>query len=175
MAYTKEELKQIVRDAANKYGIDENIALAQINQESGFNPTIGSNKGALGIAQFIASTAAQYGLTDRTDPVASMDAWGQYMSRLLTLFNGDYSLALAGYNAGEGNVKKYGGIPPFRETQNYVKSILGAANRNPTASPSVTNSPSGNEATMGTDGFKLESSSVLIIAAIAIAAYIYLR
>ncbi len=124
---TKEQLKQLVIQKARQYGIDEKIALAQINQESGFNPFALSHAGAKGIAQFMPATAARFGLKDRSDPVASMDAWGKYMTFLLKRYKGDYSKALAGYNAGEGNVDKYGGVPPFTETRNYVKTILSAA------------------------------------------------
>lgn len=129
MSYTKSELVRLVVDAAERYGITPDIAVAQIQQESGFKVCIGSPKGALGIAQFIKATADRFGLRDRCNPVASMDAWGRYMRQLLDQFGGDYRLALAGYNAGEGNVRKYGGVPPFSETQGYVKTILSTGSR----------------------------------------------
>src|SRR5262245_17936635 len=174
MAYTKDQIMQIVREAAARYGIDESIALRQIKQESGFNPTIGSNKGALGVAQFTAPTAARFGLTDRTDPVASMDAWGKYMTYLLNRFDGDYSLALAGYNAGEGAVEKYGRkIPPYKETQNYVKAIMGGITPNPTSGSSPNSLPvAGLEPTMTTGLPQLNTTTIITLAAVAALAYL---
>lgn len=123
MNWTKSQLVALVRQTARKYGIDENIAVAQIQKESNFSLTACSNKGACGIAQFIPGTAARFGV-NRRDPVSSMEGWGKYMTFLLRRYNGDYAKALAGYNAGEGNVDKYGGVPPFAETRDYVKTIL---------------------------------------------------
>lgn len=125
MAWTREQVKSIFANAAQKYGINVNIALRQINQESGFNPYRVSPKGAKGPAQFMPGTARRFGLSNPFDPVASAEAWGKYMTFLLRRYKGNYALALAGYNAGEGNVDKYKGIPPFAETQKYVASILG--------------------------------------------------
>lgn len=121
------ELIELLRGYAQRYGINENIAIAQINQESRFNPGAGSPAGAQGIAQFMPATARRFGV-DVWDVNSSFDGWGRYMRWLLDRYNGNYSFALAGYNAGEGNVDKYGGIPPFAETQAYVRNILAAAN-----------------------------------------------
>lgn len=127
---TKDQIKQIVVAAAQKYGINPAIALAQIQAESNFNPNARSSAGAQGLAQFMPGTARQYGLKNPFDPAQSMEAWGKYMSYLLKKFNFDYRLALAGYNAGEGNVTKYKGVPPFKETQNYVSKIMSNAGLN---------------------------------------------
>lgn len=126
MAYTKQELVDLLRTYAQRYGIDEGIAIAQIQQESSFNPRAGSPAGAQGIAQFMPATARRFGV-NVWDVNSSFDGWGRYMRFLLDRYNGDYSLALAGYNAGEGNVDKYGGIPPFAETRAYVAKILGSS------------------------------------------------
>ncbi len=126
-AYTKSQLVEMTRAAARRYGIREDIAVAQIQAESSFNPNARSGANAQGIAQFIPGTWARFGTGSPYDPVAALEAWGKYMSFLLRRFNGNYSFALAGYNAGEGNVDKYKGVPPFAETRNYVKKILGNA------------------------------------------------
>lgn len=133
-----------IRAVANKYGIDANIGIWQIWQESRFSPTACSPKQACGIAQFIPATAARFGV-DRNSIDSSLEGWGKYMRFLLNKFGGNYSLALAGYNAGEGAVMKYGNkIPPYKETQNYVKVILanaGKPNNVPTVPPVIANIP----------------------------------
>jgi len=113
---------------ANRYGIPVNIGIWQIWQESRFNPNVCSGKNACGIAQFIPATAQRFGV-NRNDIDSSLDGWGRYMAWLLRqpYINGKIELALAGYNAGEGSVKKYKGIPPFTETRNYVKTIMANA------------------------------------------------
>lgn len=130
MAYSRQQLQEMVRNAALRYGLDARIAVAQINQESGFRTGVTSSAGARGIAQFMPATGAAYGLhtaADFFDPVKSIEAYGRHMRDLLKEFGGDYTRALAAYNAGSGNVRKYGGVPPFKETRNYVSSILKAA------------------------------------------------
>ena len=114
------------RQAAQAAGIDPDIFARQINQESGFNPSAKSGAGAIGIAQFMPGTAAGMGI-DPTDPVASLKAAAQMDAQNLQKYGGDWGEALAAYNAGGGNVDKYGGIPPFAETQSYVNNILGGA------------------------------------------------
>lgn len=113
-----------VQAAADKYGVPPDILMAQMQQESGFKPGAMSNKGAGGWAQFIPSTWEHYAPgKSRADIVAATDAQAHYMRDLYDRF-GDWNLALAGYNAGEGAVEKHGRkIPPYKETQNYVRSI----------------------------------------------------
>lgn len=117
------KIDSLVDRYARIYSLDANIMLAQLWQESRFNPRAVSPKGAKGIAQFMPATARRFGITDPFDIEQSIRGQAKYMRFLLDKF-GDYALALAGYNAGEGNVKKYKGIPPFKETRNYVNSIL---------------------------------------------------
>lgn len=117
------KIDSLVDRYARIYSLDANIMLAQLWQESRFNPAAVSPKGAKGIAQFMPATARRFGITDPFDIEQSIRGQAKYMRFLLDKF-GDYALALAGYNAGEGNVKKYKGIPPFKETRNYVNSIL---------------------------------------------------
>lgn len=110
--------------AALRWNVPENLLAAQLYAESGFNPFATSPAGAQGIAQFMPGTARSYGLSNPFDPVAAIDAQAHMMSRLLGRF-GKVSLALAAYNAGEGAVEKYGGMPPYAETRAYVAKILG--------------------------------------------------
>lgn len=114
-------LSSLIVSKAKQWGVDPFLITCQLNQESGFSPDAGSPAGACGIAQFMPSTAAGLGV-DVWDVESSIDGQCHYMSNLMSQF-GDYSLALAGYNAGEGAVQEYGGIPPYSETQNYVSSI----------------------------------------------------
>lgn len=117
-----------IRATAIRYGINPDIAVAQIMQESGCRPLVCSSAGACGIAQFMPGTAQQYGLTDRTNVQASLDAWGRYMSDLLSRFGGDYRLALAGYHSGAGAAQKaLNNCKGNPKTCGYVNSILGSA------------------------------------------------
>ena len=114
------------RQAAARAGIDADVFVRQIQQESGFNPSARSPAGATGIAQFMPGTARGMGI-DPTDPYASLDAGARLMRTNLDRYGGDYAKALAAYNAGPGNVDKYGGVPPFEETQRYIRTILGGS------------------------------------------------
>jgi soluble lytic murein transglycosylase-like protein len=120
------DLRDYAKQAALKAGIDPDIFLKQIDQESGFNPAAKSGAGAIGIAQFMPATAQGMGI-DPTDPYAALDAAAQLDAQNLKKYGGDYAKALAAYNAGPGNVDQYGGVPPFEETQRYVRNILGGA------------------------------------------------
>jgi len=131
MAYNTEQLKEIARQKARDFGINENVFLRLIQQESGWNPGAGSPAGAQGLGQLMPGTAAGLGVNNPFDPVQNLTGSARYLSQQLKTF-GDYPKALAAYNAGPGNVQRYGGIPPFRETQNYVRTILGGVD---TATP----------------------------------------
>ena len=111
--------------ASRKYGIDPLLIYAQMHQESAFKKRARSHKGASGLMQLMPATARRFGVTKIYDPKQNIYAGVRYMRWLLNKFNGDIVLALAGYNAGEGAVMKYGNnVPPYRETQNYVRRIL---------------------------------------------------
>lgn len=124
----KNQLKQYARRMAQKYGIDPELFVRQIQMESGFNPRAKSGAGAVGIAQFMPSTAKGMGFTAGVNPLRDLEMAAKLMAGHLRNNNGRYDLALAAYNAGQGNVNKHGGVPPFRETQNYVRNILGGKN-----------------------------------------------
>ena len=128
MSNTK-QLKQYARQMARKYGIDPELFVRQIQMESGFNPRAKSGAGAVGIAQFMPSTAKGMGFTAGVNPLRDLEMAAKLMAGHLKNNNGRYDLALAAYNAGQGNVNKHGGVPPFKETQNYVRNILGNKNK----------------------------------------------
>ena len=111
-------------DSSRRYGIDPLLIYSQMHQESSFKLNATSHKGASGLMQLMPATARRFGVTSIYDPKQNIDAGVKYMRWLLNTFNGDVVLALAGYNAGEGAVMKYGGnVPPYRETQEYVRRI----------------------------------------------------
>lgn len=111
------------RAAARRYGIPEDLFLRLIQQESGWNARARSHKGATGLAQLMPGTAAKLGVNPH-DPVQNLNGGARYLRMMYNQF-GNWRLALAAYNAGPGAVQKYGGIPPYRETRNYVRVIAG--------------------------------------------------
>ena len=123
--YTSEQIAEIVRDCAARYGLDPDLVLAVVRVESNFRPYAVSRAGARGLMQLMPGTAAEMGLTEATvfDPAHNIAAGTQYLAKMLDLFDGNLPHALAAYNAGPGNVKKYGGVPPFNETRNYVRNV----------------------------------------------------
>lgn len=121
-AEANSEISGLVRRVAREEGIDENQFLALVYQESRFNPCAKSGAGATGLAQLMPGTAAQLGV-DEHNIEDNLRGGAKYYKLQLRSFGGDVNLALAAYNAGPGNVSKYGGIPPFKETQGYVASI----------------------------------------------------
>jgi Transglycosylase SLT domain len=113
--------------AANKYGVDPALLAALVKQESNFNPKAQSGVGAKGLTQLMDPTARGLGVSDSFDPLQNLDGGAKFLGGLLKEFHGDQTLALAAYNAGPAAVKKYGGIPPYQETQRYVPKVLGYA------------------------------------------------
>jgi hypothetical protein len=112
--------------AATKYGLDPALLKGLIRQESNFDPSAQSGAGAQGLTQLMPATASSLGV-DASDPAQAIDGGARYLKTQLDRFGGDESKALAAYNAGPGAVAKYGGVPPYPETQNYVQSVLGFA------------------------------------------------
>lgn len=118
------DLDWIIFQAGEKAGVDPRFIHAVIKQESRYDPKAVSYVGAQGLMQMMPGTAKRFGLKDPFDAKANVEAGTKYLKWLLKRFDGDVSLALAGYNAGEGSVDKYKGVPPYSETQNYVKKIV---------------------------------------------------
>jgi soluble lytic murein transglycosylase-like protein len=124
------ELDLIIFRAGERYGVDPRFIHAVIWQESKYKVRARSYVGAQGLMQLMPATAKRFGCEDAHDPAANIDAGTKYLRFLLKRFNGNVSLALAGYNAGEGAVDKYNGVPPYNETQNYVRIITGRYGKN---------------------------------------------
>jgi soluble lytic murein transglycosylase-like protein len=131
--------------AAQKYGLDPALLRGLIRQESNFDPNAGSPAGAQGLTQLMPGTAAALGVTNPNDPAQNIDAGARYLRQQLDAFGGDVSKALAAYNAGPGAVQRYGGVPPYAETQNYVRQVQAYADQyrsqtQPAAATSATGS-----------------------------------
>lgn len=119
----KNAFDQLIRQAAQQHGVSEGLVKAIMHTESGFNIHARSPVGAQGLMQLMPATARRFNVSNAYDPQQNIFGGVKYLSWLLKRFNGDTRLAIAAYNAGEGNVDKYGGIPPFRETQDYVRRV----------------------------------------------------
>lgn len=115
----------IVNEASQKYGVDAKFIKSIIQQESGFNPNATSWCGAMGMMQLMPETAKGLGVKNGYDPSDNIMGGVKYIKEQLDRFGGDKRKALAAYNAGPGAVQKYGGVPPYKETQNYVANIMG--------------------------------------------------
>lgn len=128
MTAPKTNFDDIITRAAEKYNVPKKLIQSVIKQESNFNPNAISYAGASGLMQLMPGTASYLGVNNSKDPEQNVFGGTKYLRQMLDMFDGDISLALAAYNAGPGNVKKHGGIPPFSETQNYVKKVTGYYN-----------------------------------------------
>jgi soluble lytic murein transglycosylase-like protein len=126
MSIDRDGVEKLVREAADRHRMDPALVRAVIETESNWNPRAYSRKGAGGLMQLIPTTAQRYGAYDLFNPQQNIDAGVQHLKRLLERYNGNLDLALAAYNAGEGAVDKAQGIPPFRETRNYVQKVQDA-------------------------------------------------
>ena len=145
----KNAFDQLIRQAAQQHGVSEGLVKAIMHTESGFNIHARSPVGAQGLMQLMPATARRFNVSNAYDPQQNIFGGVKYLSWLLKRFNGDTRLAIAAYNAGEGNVDKYGDVPPFRETRDYVKRVtsryqnLYASGLGTPLSESKSNTPSG--------------------------------
>lgn len=121
---SRENIESLIEKYAQKNNLDPDFIKAVVKQESGFNPDAKSKCGAMGLMQLMPQTAKGLGVVDAFDPEQNIEGGVKYLKSMLNRFNNDPKLALAAYNAGPAAVQKYGDIPPYKETQNYVKNIL---------------------------------------------------
>jgi soluble lytic murein transglycosylase-like protein len=124
-AKIEEQIDEAVKGAANQFNLDPNLIRAIIRQESNFDPNDVSKSGAMGLMQLMPETAKLMGVENPLDIKENIYGGSKYLKNLLDSFDGDLTLALAAYNAGPGAVRKHGGVPPYKETQNYVPKVLG--------------------------------------------------
>ena len=117
------KIEKVIQDMATRHGVDVNLIKAIIKAESNNNPKAVSSKGAQGLMQLMPPTARNLGVANSLDPAQNVDGGVRYLKQLMALYSGNLELSLAAYNAGPGAVERHGGIPPYRETQQYVKKI----------------------------------------------------
>ncbi|MBP2629403.1 MAG: Lytic transglycosylase catalytic [Firmicutes bacterium] len=118
------DINALINQSAQKYGIDPKLVSAVAKAESNYTPNAVSDAGAVGVMQLMPDTASSLGVTNIYDPRDNIEGGVKYIKQLLNTFDGDVSKAVAAYNAGPQAVKNYNGVPPYAETQNYVKKVL---------------------------------------------------
>ncbi len=126
LAQNKKKYTPMIKEVASRYQMDEKLLHAVIQTESAYDEKAISSAGAVGLMQLMPATAKRYGVSNRKNAKQNLDGGTRYLKDLLSMFNSKLDLALASYNAGEGAVKKYKNtIPPYPETRNYVKKVIG--------------------------------------------------
>lgn len=123
-ASVPQKYRQKIKELSNKYGVKESLIIAVARAESGFNPFAVSKKGAVGIMQLMPKTALEYGVINRYNADQNLEAGVKHLKYLHKVYKGDLPLVLAAYNAGGEAVKKHKGVPPYSETQNYIKRVM---------------------------------------------------
>ncbi len=131
----------LIAQAAQRHGVDPALLKGLIRQESNFDPNAGSPAGAQGLCQLMPGTAAALGVSNPNDPAQAVEGGAKYLRQQLDAFGGDVTKALAAYNAGPGAVQRFGGVPPYAETQNYVRQVQAYAAQYRTAAPAAAPAP----------------------------------
>ena len=153
--------------SANQAGVDPNLALAVMRAESSGSANAVSSVGAVGLFQLMPSSFPGVNIND---PVTNIDTGIAYLAKLLNQYNGDTTLALAAYNAGPGNVAKYGGVPPFAETQNYVANVLGQLG----TSTDMTSNPVSDTIQTVSDSLGVDPTTLAIVGGLGIVGLVFL-
>jgi len=162
---TTATLEDIFQQASDKYGVSKDLLKAIAKAESNFDPNATSRAGAQGVMQLMPRTAEYLGVTDSYDPYQNIMGGAKYIKEMLDTYDGNTTLALAAYNAGSNNVNKYGGVPPFTETQNYVVKVTSYMNEGvsvPDAAYAVS-SGQGQQLTAASAGQNLTAASTDIV------------
>ena len=121
---SKSNIEALLEKYSDKYKLDENLVKSIAKTESNFNPSAVSKAGAVGVMQLMPFTAKSLGVSNSFNPEQNINGGTKYLKNLLNKYNGNEKFALAAYNAGPGAVNKYGGVPPYKETQNYIQKIF---------------------------------------------------
>lgn len=157
-------LDSLFQAASEKYGVSITLLKAVAKTESNFNPNSTSHCGAMGIMQLMPNTAKSLGVKDAYDPEQNIMGGAKLLSQLLKEFKGNTTLAVAAYNAGSGNIRKYNGIPPFEETQNYVQKVMGYCGGDDISAGVVTTASEGSSLESIDEGFNVgDLSSAMLI------------
>lgn len=159
----KMSLAQIFQAASEKYNVPLDLLKAVAKQESDFNNHCVSHAGAQGLMQLMPATARSLGVTDSFDAWQNVMGGAKYLSQKLAMYHGNVRLALAAYNAGSGNVSKYGGVPPFKETQDYIKKVL-SYRKQDISIPDIMVSVSGTENTAVSAKRQVKANSLELLA-----------
>lgn len=126
-AAVRGRIDQAVRNASRRYGLPANLIRSVIRHESNFDPRARSHAGAQGLMQLMPATAQELGVDNPFDIQQNIDGGSRYLKNMLDQFDGDLRKALAAYNAGPGTVRRYGGIPPYPETRNYIRKVISSS------------------------------------------------
>ncbi len=124
LAVPRADIEALIEEQARRHGLSPRLVQAVVQVESGYNPRARSSKGAMGLMQLMPETARELRVSEPFDPAQNIRGGVTYLRRMLDQFSGNMTWALAAYNAGPSRVEQYGGVPPFRETQNYVRKVL---------------------------------------------------